>query len=138
MSDTMHSIPELDRQGLRKFGITTGLIVAGLFGIFFPWLLEAGFVRWPWILCGILVAMGLVTPMALNPVYKVWMKFGLMMSRFTTPLIMGLVFFLVITPIAVILKVMGKDAMNRKLTEDVSTYRIESTKTTRERIEKPY
>lgn len=138
MTNTMHSIPELDRQGLRKFGITTGLIVAGLFGIFFPWLLEVGFVRWPWILCSILVVMGLLTPMALNPVYKVWMKFGLMMSRFTTPLIMGLVFFLVITPIAIIIKVMGKDAMKRKLAEDVSTYRIESTKNARERLERPY
>ena len=82
MSNTMHSIPELDRQGLRKFGITTGLIVAVLFGIFFPWLLEAGFVRWPWILCGILIVMGLLTPMALGPVYHWWMRFGLMMSRF--------------------------------------------------------
>lgn len=138
MSDTLHSIPELDRQGLRKFGITTGLIVAGLFGIFFPWLLEAGFVGWPWILCGLLIVMGLLTPMALGPVYHWWMRFGLMLSRFTTPLIMGLVFFLVVTPIAILMKLLGKDAMRRKLAEDESTYRIESIKTARERIERPY
>jgi len=134
----MHSIPELDRQGLRKFGITTGLIVAGLFGIFFPWLFEAGFVIWPWILCGLLIAMGLLTPMALGPVYHWWMRFGLMISRFTTPLIMGLVFFLVITPMAIFMKLLGKDAMRRKLAKDESTYRIESIKTARERIERPY
>lgn len=138
MGDTMHSIPELDRKGLRQFGITTGLIVAVVFGIFFPWLLEAGFVRWPWILCGILVFMGLAIPMALNPIYKVWMKFGLMMSRITTPLILGLVFFLVITPFAIVMKVLGKDAMKRKLAADESTYRIASTKTARESIERPY
>jgi uncharacterized membrane protein len=138
MSDTMHLIPELDRQGLRKFGLTTGLIVAGLFGIFFPWLFEAGFVRWPWILCGLLIVMGLLTPMALGPVYHWWMRFGLMMSRFTSPLIMGLVFFLVITPVAIFMKLLGKDAMRRKLAKDESTYRIESIKTARERIERPY
>ncbi len=138
MSDKMHSIPELDRQGLRKFGITTGLIVAGLFGIFFPWLFEAGFVIWPWILCGLLIVMGLLTPMALGPVYHWWMRFGLMISRFTTPLIMGLVFFLVITPMAIFMKLLGKDAMRRKLAKDESTYRIESIKTARERIERPY
>ena len=138
MSDATHAIPELDRSGLRQFGITTGAIVAVLFGVFFPWLLEAGFVLWPWVLCGILALMGLVAPMSLRPVYQVWMRFGLMMSRFTTPLIMGLVFFLVITPVALIIKLMGKDAMRRKLAENESTYRIESVKTARERIERPY
>jgi hypothetical protein len=138
MSNAMHSIPELDRQGLRKFGITTGLIVAGLFGIFFPWLLEAGFVRWPWILCGVLILMGLLTPMALGPVYYWWMKFGLFMSRFTTPLIMGLVFFVVITPVALVMKIMGKDPMKRALTQDHTTYRVASSKAARESIERPY
>ena len=36
----MHTIPELDRKGLREFGITTGIIVVIIFGLFFPWLLE--------------------------------------------------------------------------------------------------
>ena len=89
MSNATHAIPELDRSGLRQFGITTGIIVAVLFGVFFPWLLEAGFVLWPWVLCGLLALMGLVAPMSLRPVYKIWMRFGLMMSRFPTPLIMG-------------------------------------------------
>ena len=82
--------------------------------------------------------MGLLTPMALGPVYHWWMRFGLMISRFTTPLIMGLVFFLVITPIAIFMKLLGRDAMRRKLAKDESTYRIESIKTARERIERPY
>ena len=138
MSDLTHTIPELDRSGLRQFGITTGVIVAGLFGVFFPWLLNLGFVLWPWVLCGILALMGLVAPMSLRPVYKVWMRFGLMMSRFTTPLIMGLVFFLVITPVALIMKLLGKDPMRRKLAQDQTTYRVSSVKSARERLERPF
>ena len=138
MSDLTHTIPELDRSGLRQFGITTGVIVAVLFGVFFPWLLNLGFVLWPWVLCGILALMGLVAPMSLRPVYTVWMRFGLMMSRFTTPLIMGLVFFLVITPVALIMKLLGKDPMRRKLAQDQTTYRVTSAKTARERLERPY
>ena len=138
MSALVHEIPELDRQGLRKFGITTGLIVALIFGVFFPWLLDAGFVRWPWILCGVLVVWGLVAPMSLNPVYHGWMRFGIFMSRFMTPLIMGLVFFGMITPIAILLKVLGKDSMQRKLDEEEETYRVASIKTARERLERPY
>ena len=138
MSALVHEIPELDRQGLRKFGITTGLIVALIFGVFFPWLLDAGFVRWPWILCGVLAAWGLVAPMSLNPIYYGWMRFGIFMSRFMTPLIMGLVFFGMITPIAIILKLLGKDSMQRKLDEEQETYRVASVKTARERLERPY
>ena len=138
MSDLTHTIPELDRSGLRQFGITTGVIVAGLFGVFFPWLLNLGFVLWPWVLCGILALMGLVAPMSLRPVYKVWMRFGLMMSRFTTPLIMGLVFFLVITPVALIFKILGKDPMRRKLAQDQATYRVTSSRSARERLERPF
>jgi hypothetical protein len=60
------------------------------------------------------------------------------MSRFTTPLIMGAVFFLVITPTALIMKVSGKDPMRRKLTQDQTTYRVASRKAAREAIERPY
>ena len=138
MSNAMHPIPELDRRGLRKFGITTGIIVAGLFGVLFPWLLKAGFVLWPWVLFALLVIMALVAPMSLGSVYQVWMRFGLFMSRFTTPLIMGLVFFLVITPAALIMKIFGKDPMRRELVQDQTTYRVASSKAAPEGIERPF
>ena len=138
MGNQMHDIPELDRAGLRTFGLTTGAIVGGLFGIFFPWLLEAGIVLWPWVLFALLAIMALIAPMSLRPVYHWWMRFGLLMSRFTTPLIMGLVFFLAITPMALIMKVFGRVPMKRRLTKDQTTYRVASLKTARERLERPY
>jgi hypothetical protein len=138
MSHKMDNIPELDRAGLRKFGVANGAIVAGLFGVFFPWLLKAGFVLWPWIVFALLAITGLLAPMSLRPVYRGWMRFGLFMSRFTTPLIMGLVFFLVITPTAVIMKLLGKDPMKRELVHDRTTYRVASSKSAREAIERPY
>ena len=138
MGHTMEDIPELDRAGLRKFGLTTGAIIAVLFGVIFPWLLDAGIILWPWILFAVLAALGLIAPMSLRPVYHGWMRFGLLMSRFTTPLIMGLVFFVAITPVALIMKILGKDAMKRQLKKDETTYRVVSNKTARETIERPY
>ena len=138
MSQAMHAIPELDRNGLRKFGLTTGAIVAGLFGIFFPWLLDAGIVLWPWVLFAVLALLGLLIPMSLGPVYRTWMRVGLFMSRFTTPIIMGLVFFLTITPVALIMKIFARDPMQRKLTQDQTSYRVASTQAARENIERPY
>ena len=40
---TEHTIPELDKKGLREFGLVTGGIVAGLFGLFFPWIFDRAF-----------------------------------------------------------------------------------------------
>lgn len=132
-----HVIPVLDRKGLREFGLVTGGVVAGLFGLFFPWLLERAWPLWPWIVFGVLGTWGLVAPMSLQPVYRTWMRFGLMLSKVMTPLIMGIVFFLVITPVAIVLKILGKDAMARKF-DDTDSYRVPTEKAPPENLEKPY
>lgn len=134
---TEHVIPELDRKGLREFGLVTGAIVAVLFGLFFPWLLERSWPLWPWIIFGVLAVMGLVMPMALNPVYKIWMRFGLMMSKIMTPLIMSIVFYLVITPVGLFRKIFAKDSLARTF-DDSDSYRMPSKKAPAENLEKPY
>ena len=138
---TEHTIPELDKKGLREFGLVTGGIVAGLFGLFFPWLLDrafpAEFPVWPWVLFAVLGTWGLVAPESLRPVYRGWMKFGLMLSRITTPIIMGLVFYLMITPFGLVRRVFGKDAMARKF-EDLVSYRVPSRKAPAKNLERPF
>ena len=119
-----HAIPELDAKGLRSFGLVTGAIIMVLFGLFFPWLLEVGIPRWPWILGGVLGVWGLVHPTSLRPVYTNWMKFGLLLSKITTPIVMGIVFYGVIFPMGLIMKVIGHDPMRRKLDETQATYRV--------------
>ena len=133
-------IPELGRKGLREFGLVTGSIVAGLFGVFFPWVFEftlANWPIWPWIFLAVIGAWALVAPMSLRPVYRLWMRFGLLMSRITTPIIMGLVFFLIITPVALLWKIIGKDAMARKLDNSL-TYRVQSRKAPPENLKRPF
>jgi predicted membrane metal-binding protein len=135
---TAHAIPELDRKGLREFGLVTGGIVAVLFGLFFPWVLDRPIPRWPWVIFGVLGLMGLAVPMALGPVYKTWMKFGLLMSKIMTPLIMGIVFFLTVTPMALLMRVLGKDYMDRTLDRTAKSYRVPSAATPPKRLEKPF
>jgi hypothetical protein len=136
-----HLIPELDRKGLREFGLVTGGIVAGLFGVFFPWVFDraiADWPTWPWIVFAVLGLWGLVAPMSLRPVYHYWMRFGLLLSRVTTPLIMSLVFFLVITPFGLVRRVFGRtDPMERKFADQAS-YRVPSRKAPTKNLEKPY
>jgi len=137
MSSATHTIPELDRKGLREFGLVTGAMVAGLFGLFFPWLLERSYPVWPWAVFGLLGAWGLIAPLSLRPLYRAWMRFGLLLSKITTPIIMGLVFYLVITPFSLISKVAGKDAMRRKF-DDQDTYRVTRKNIRENSLEHPY
>jgi len=134
----MHEIPELDRKGLRHFGLITGAIIAGLFGLFFPWLLEVRIPLWPWIVAGVLVVWALLLPATLGPVYRAWMKFGLLLSRITTPLILGIVFFLVVFPTALVMRLFGHDPMARRIDKMAQSYRITSDTPPRENVERPF
>lgn len=151
----MHEIPELDRKGLREFGVVTGLIIIVLFGLFFPWIFSGIKVlhaydfwgalepavtalRWPFMLGGLLVVWGLVAPMSLKGLHRNWMKFGLMMSSVMTPLIMGIVFYSVFAPVGLAMRLFGKDAMARKRDAKAPSYRITSKDNPIENLEKPY
>lgn len=136
-TNTWH-IPELDRSGLRKFGITTGAMVVALFGLFFPWLLDVDYPWWPWVLLFVLTIWGVVAPVTLRPVYLVWMRFGLLMSRVTAPLVLGIVFFGVVLPMGLVMQLFGRDPMARDLSETMDTYRVESDKPPIKNIERPF
>jgi len=131
-------IPELDRKGLRRFGLMTGGIVAALFGLFFPWLLERAWPLWPWIVLMVLGSWAMVAPLTLKPIYHGWMKFGLLASRVTTPLILGTVFYLLISPIGLIRRIFGADDMCRSFDREVKSYRVPSTRSPVENLEKPF
>jgi hypothetical protein len=133
-----HAIPELDRKGLRDFGLMTGAIVAGLFGAFFPWVLERAYPIWPWVVLGVLGGWALVAPDSLRPVYRGWMKVGLLLSKVTTPIVMGAIFFVIIVPVGLIMRVMKRDPMRRSFQRDVASYRIESEQPPKNHLEKPF
>lgn len=135
---THHSIPELDRAGLRRFGLSTGAAVAVLFGLVLPWIFGFAWPRWPWYLAGTLALMAVAIPAALGPVYRVWMRFGLLMSKITTPLILGIVFFGVVFPMALVMKIIKRDPMAREFERDKDSYRVPSIALPRERLERPF
>ena len=133
-----HDIPDLDRKGLRQFGLTTGVAVVLIFGVFFPWLLEFDWPRWPWLIAAPLWLSALLRPMWLRGVYRAWMRFGLLASRIMTPLVLGIVFFVMITPIAVVRRLFGSDPMRRALDTESESYRVTSQKSPKQKLERPF
>jgi hypothetical protein len=95
---------------LRKFGLTVG-------GVF---LLIAAYSLWrdrdtvamvAGGMGGVLAGLGAVAPTLLGPAYRGWMGLALLLSRVTTPIFMGIVYFVVITPIALIMRGLGRNPL---------------------------
>ena len=132
------TIPELDRKGLREFGLTTGAAVVVIFGLFFPWVLDVGWPRWPWMIAAGFWLLAVIIPQWLRPIYKGWMRFGLLAGRVMTPLVLGIVFFVMISPMALIRRLKGNDPMQRELDPDQESYRVKSTKGQKDKLERPF
>ena len=132
-------IPSLDNAGLRKFGLTTGAIIVVLFAFFFPWIFDATTMpMWPWITAGVLWVPALLIPGALRPVYTTWMKIGHGIGWVNTRIILGVLFYVLLLPMGLIMRLFGSDPMARKRDDSASSYRIKSISEPKDRLEKPY
>ncbi len=108
----------------RSFGIV--FFIVFLIISLFP-VLKGNDVRiWSLIISLIFLVLGLMNSNILSPLNKLWFKFGLLLGNFISPIIMGFVFFLVVTPIGLFMRLLGKDLLNLK-TKNVKSYWIEKT-----------
>lgn len=132
-------IETLDKAGYRKFGLTMAIVIALLFGLFFPWAFGLKIVVWPWVLSGIFFGLALLLPNTLSLIYKPWMICGHYFAIINTKIILALVFFCLFSPIALLLKLLGKDSMNRHFNDkSVSSYWETSKKQSKDHMEKVY
>ena len=81
---------------------------------------------WSLIISLIFLILGLINSRILTPLNKIWFKFGILLGKIVSPIIMGIIFFLVVTPIGFIMRILGKDVLNLKFNENKS-YWIEKT-----------
>lgn len=99
-----------------KEGRKFGLLVGGAFLVF------GGISRWRghetvpyvlWSLGGLLFLGGLLIPGMLGPVYRAWMGLATVLSKITTPIFMGVVYFIVLTPVGLFRRMLGKNSLVR-------------------------
>ena len=107
----------------RSFGIVF-FIVFVLIAIY-P-LINQGEVRiWSLIISFLFLFLGLLNSKILTPLNKLWFRFGLFLGKIISPIIMAVIFFLVVTPIGLLMRFFGKDVLNLKLNKKKSSYWIE-------------
>ena len=104
-----------------------GALFTVVFAVIGAWpMMGGGEARlWSFVIAALFLAAVLVRPGVLAPLNRLWMRFGRLLHKLTNPVIMGLVFFLAVTPTAVIMRVLGKDLLNRRLDSAAKSYWIE-------------
>ena len=106
----------------RSFGIVFFVVFALI--AFYP-LIKQGDIRiWSLIVSLIFLVLGLLNSKILNPLNKVWFKFGIFLGKIVSPLVMGIIFFFVVTPIGFLMRLLKKDLLNLKY-KDNKSYWIE-------------
>lgn len=106
-----------------------GVVFAAVFAIIGLWPLIAGAVPRLWALgvAAVFLLAALLLPKALGPLNRLWFKFGLLLHRIVSPLAMGFLFFVTVTPVALIVRLCGKDVLNLRFQRDAKSYWIERT-----------
>ena len=106
----------------RSFGIV--FFVVFLLISIYPLINEENIRYWSLIASLIFLILGFLNSKILTPLNKIWFKFGIFLGRIISPFIMGIIFFLVVTPIGLIMRILGKDLVNLKYNNN-KTYWIE-------------
>ena len=109
----------------RSFGIV--FFIVFLFIALYPITYSEDIRIWSLIISFIFIILGLLNSKILTPLNKIWFKFGILLGSFVSPIVMGVVFFAMVTPISLIMKILGKNLLNLKK-GNKKTYWIEKSK----------
>lgn len=122
---------------LRSFG----LLVGSAFGLIAAWpvLFRGQPPRtWAMVAAAFLVVPALLLPRILGPVYRVWMAFGHVLGWINTRIVLGVLFFLVFTPVGIVMRLFGKDPMRLRLNANSETHRIPRMSRSASHMKQPF
>lgn len=106
----------------RSFGIVFAVVFA-IIGLW-PFLFGGPLRWWSLAIAAVFLAVALIRPALLAPLNRLWTKFGLLLNRIVSPLVMGMLFFVVITPFALVMRMKGKDLLRLKRDPEAESYWI--------------
>lgn len=109
----------------RSFGLTVGVILVGIAAI--RWLVFNASPESSALIAGlgiVLLFFAIAAPQVLNLPNRLWMKFGLLLSRIVNPIVMLLMFALIFVPIALVMRLFGRDALRLRMDKEAASYWI--------------
>ena len=106
----------------KNFGIV--FFIVFLLIALWPLLNNSEIRLWSLITSIIFLVLGLFNSKLLTPLNKLWFKFGILLGNFIAPIVMGIIFFFVVTPTGILMKLLGKDLIKLKK-NNKKTYWIE-------------
>ena len=96
----------------KSFGIV--FFIVFILITFYPLLNNDDLRIWSLIISFIFLTLGLLNSSLLTPLNKIWFKFGLFLGKIISPIVMGVIFFFVVTPIGLLMRIFKKDLLNLK------------------------
>lgn len=123
---------------LRKFGYVMAGFFALVVGLLLPWWWSLKWAYWPWVVAGVFMLLAIAWPAALAEVHKCWMHFGRVLEWINTRIILGVVFFLIFTPLGLMMRMVGKDTLNKRWDSRLATYRIDTATRKADHMERQF
>ena len=108
----------------RSFGIVFSIVF--LLISLYPLINGENLRLWSLIISIVFLILGIINSNLLKPLNKLWFKFGLLLGKIISPFVMGIIFFVVVTPIAILMRLLRKDLLNLKFNKN-NSYWIEKT-----------
>ena len=123
MHENLDKEEEVKVSSDRSFGIVFTLVFLTV-GV---WVVSGGQSKgwFFFVSAALFLVVAIARPSTLGPFNRSWAKFGLLLGQVFNPLLLGVVFFLVVTPIAVVMRLLGKDSLHLKSKSDLKSYWID-------------
>ena len=122
----MTSNSKINISSNRSFGLV--FFVIFLIVALWPLKYEEDIRLWSLVISIIFFILGVINSKLLTPLNKQWFKFGMLLGSIVSPIIMGIVYFAVVTPTGVLMRLLGKDLLRMSKVKNTSTYWIKRDK----------
>lgn len=126
---------------LKHFGLVTGALIILLIGGLVPWIWDQNILQWQKTTApigGVLIVWALVHPGSLVHIYKPWMFIAEKIGWLNTRLILLLLFYVIILPTGLLMRIIGHDPMAKRFLNERPSYRVSREPQTKEHMETPY
>ena len=104
----------------RNFGIVFFIVflIVGLW----PLIYSTNVRLWSLIIAAIFLALAFLRPNLLTPLNKIWIKLGQILGKYISPIFLSIIYFIVLTPIGILLKIFKKDILDLKIDKKIDSY----------------